>query len=261
LPKLEPGIRFRPFGSFILIRHPNLLASSVGYRLELWQAIIQRKQIISITMKERPDLSESDGASIGAVILAAGASSRMGTPKQLLEYGGQTLVRRAALAAQGAGCNPVVVVTGAHAEQLEKELHGLNLREANNPEWESGIGSSIRAGIHAVVKANEKVTALVLMLCDQPFVTSDVLRGLLTAHRETGREIVASSYGETIGVPALFGKAFFAELDRLESGAGAKQVIQRHLTRVHLLPFPQGEIDLDTPADFARLLSSSKSCD
>jgi molybdenum cofactor cytidylyltransferase len=211
------------------------------------------------SMKERPDASASDGERIGAVILAAGASSRMGAPKQLLEYGGLTLVRRAALAAQEAGCSPVVVVTGAHAEQLEKELRGLNLREANNPEWESGMDSSIRAGIQAVVKANDKVTALVLMLCDQPFVTSDVLSGLITAHREGGGEIVASSYGGTIGVPALFGKAFFAELVRLESGAGAKQVIQRHLTQVHLLPFPQGEIDLDTPADFARLLSSSKS--
>ena len=103
---------------------------------------------------------------------------------------------------------------------MEEELHGLNLREANNPEWESGMGSSIRAGIQAVVKTNDKVTALVLMLCDQPFVTSDVLSGLITAHRETGREIVASSYGGTIGVPALFGKAFFAELVRLESIRG-----------------------------------------
>jgi molybdenum cofactor cytidylyltransferase len=215
--------------------------------------------MLSDSMKERSDASESDGERIGAVILAAGASSRMGTPKQLLEYGGRTLVRRAALAAHEAGCNPVVVVTGAHAEKLEEELHGLNVREANNPEWESGIGSSIRAGIQAVVKANDKVTALVLMLCDQPFVTSDVLSGLITVHRETSREIVASSYGVTFGAPALFGRAFFTELVRLESGAGAKQVIQRHLTQVHLLSFPQGEIDLDTPADFARLLSSSKS--
>ena len=206
-------------------------------------------------------MSEADGERIGTVILAAGASTRMGTPKQLLQYGGQTLVRRAALAAKEAGCNPVVVVTGPHTEELEKELHGLNLLEAKNPEWESGMGSSIRAGVQAVVKTNDNVTALVVVLCDQPFVTSDVLRGLITAHRKTGREIVASSYGATIGVPALFGKTFFTELVRLESGAGAKQVIQRHLTQVHLLPFPQGEIDLDTPADFSRLLSSSKSRD
>jgi molybdenum cofactor cytidylyltransferase len=201
-------------------------------------------------------VSEGDRGSTGAVILAAGASSRMGTPKQLLEFGGQTLVKRAALAAQNAGCNPIVVVTGADAEELEKELHGLNLRTANNPEWESGIGSSIRAGVQSVLKANDKVTALLLMLCDQPYVTSAVLRGLITAHRETGREIVASSYGGTFGVPALFGKAFFPELVRLENEAGAKQVIQRHLAQVHLFPFPQGEIDVDTPADFARLRSA-----
>ena len=205
-------------------------------------------------MKEDSGVLKSQ--SIGAIILAAGASSRMGTPKQLLEFGGQTLVRRAAFAAQKAGCNPVVVVTGAHAEELEKELHGLDLRTANNPEWESGIGSSVRAGIRAVMETNDKVTALVLMLCDQPHVTSDVLRGLVTAHRATGREIIASSYGGTFGVPALFGRAFFPELVRLENEAGAKQVIQRHLAEVHLLPFPQGEIDVDTPADFARLRSA-----
>jgi molybdenum cofactor cytidylyltransferase len=210
-------------------------------------------------MKERSDVSGSEEESIGAVILAAGPSSRMGRSKQLLQYGGQTLVRRAALAAEEAGCNPVVVVTGAHAKEMEEALHGLDVLKANNPEWDSGMGSSIRAGVQAIIKANDKITALVLMLCDQPFVTSDVLSGLIMAHRKTGREIVASNYGETIGVPALFGKTFFTELVRLESGAGAKQVIQRHLTQVHLLPFPQGEIDLDTPADFDRLLSSSKS--
>jgi molybdenum cofactor cytidylyltransferase len=203
-------------------------------------------------MKQNSGVLENQ--SIGAVILAAGASSRMGTPKQLLEYGGQTFVRRAALAARKAGCDPVVVVTGAHAEALEKELRGLELQTANNPEWESGIGSSIRAGVRAVVETNEKLSALILMLCDQPFVTSDILSRLITAHRETGRAIVASSYGGTLGVPALFGKAFFAELLRLESGAGAKQLIQQHLTKVYLLPFPQGEIDWDTPADVDRQL-------
>jgi molybdenum cofactor cytidylyltransferase len=206
-------------------------------------------------MEERPDMSLTDGELVGAVILAAGASSRMGMPKPLLEYEGQTLLRRAALAAQGAGCSPVVVVTGAHAEQLKKELRELNLREVHNPAWESGMGSSIRAGIQAIVKADDEVTALILMLCDQPFVSSDILSALIAARRETGSEIVASSYGETIGVPALFGQALFPELVRIERAAGAKQVIQRHLAQVHVLPFPAGEIDLDTPTDFARLQS------
>jgi molybdenum cofactor cytidylyltransferase len=207
-------------------------------------------------MTENSDVLK--GENIGAVILAAGASVRLSAPKQLLEYGGQTLMRRAALAAQGARCNPVVVVTGAHAEGLKEELRGLNLLEVHNPEWESGMGSSIRTGVHAVVKTNDKITALVLMLCDQPFVTSEVISGLITAHRQTGYGIVACSYGATIGVPALFGRAFFPELVRLESETGAKHVIQKHLAQVHSLPFPQGEIDVDTPADFARLRSLSK---
>ena len=209
-------------------------------------------------MKKSAAVTETKGKNIGAVILAAGASSRMGMPKQLLEYGGQTLVRRAALAARKAGCTPIVVVTGAHAKELENELRELRLRETNNAAWESGMGSSIRAGVQAVLETNDKISALILMVCDQPFVTSDVLSGLIRAHHKTGREIVASSYGAIIGVPALFGQAFFGELLRLNSATGARQVIQKHLAQVHAVSFPQGAVDLDTPADFARLLSVPK---
>ena len=196
-----------------------------------------------------------DMAGVGAVILAAGASTRMGMPKQLLQFGGQPLLRRAASAALGAGCRPVVVVTGAHAAASRESLRGLDVREAENQHWESGLSSSVRVGIEAVVTANPENAAIVLMLCDQPFVSREVIAGLIAAYRETGRSIIASRYGGSYGVPALFGSAHFAELAALEGTAGAKQVIQKHLPKVHLLPFPRGEIDVDTPDDFARLQS------
>jgi molybdenum cofactor cytidylyltransferase len=198
----------------------------------------------------------ADLAGIGAVILAAGASTRMGVPKQLLQFGGETMLRRAASFAMEAGCRPVVVVTGADAAASRKALRGLDVREAENQQWESGISSSVRVGIEALVTAHPQTAAVVLMLCDQPSVTREIIARLVAAHRETGRSIVASRYGGSYGVPALFGKAHFAELATLEGAAGAKQVIQKHLEKVQLLPFPEGEIDVDTPDDFARLQST-----
>ena len=131
-------------------------------------------------------------AGIGAVILAAGASTRMSIPKQLLQFRGQAFLRRAASVALEAGCRPVVVVTGANAAACRESLRGLDVLEAENQQWESGMSSSVRVGIEALVTPNPRIAAVVLMLCDQPFVTRDVIVGLVRAHYETGCSIVAS---------------------------------------------------------------------
>jgi molybdenum cofactor cytidylyltransferase len=177
----------------------------------------------------------------------------MGSPKQTLQYRGESLLRRAALAALGAGCRPVVVVTGANAELSRRELGGLDVREVLNTSWEAGMASSVRAGVEALVGADADADAAVLLLCDQPHVTAEVISGLVAAHRATGALVVASAYGGSFGVPALFGRELFAELARLEGAAGAKQVIKRHATEAHFISFPGGEVDVDTPDDFSRL--------
>ena len=175
----------------------------------------------------------------------------MGHPKQILQFQGESLIRRAALAALGAGCHPVVVVTGANAELMKRELNGLNVCEVLNTFWETGMASSIRAGVKELADAD--MDAAVVMLCDQPHVTADVISDIIAAHRATGKTIVASTYGGSFGVPALFSREFFAELERLEGAAGAKQVIQRHASLAHFLTFSCGEVDVDTPDDFSRL--------
>jgi molybdenum cofactor cytidylyltransferase len=177
----------------------------------------------------------------------------MGVPKQTLQFRGQSMLRRAALAALGAGCRPVVVVTGAHAEQSRGELRGLNVVEVVNAHWETGMASSVRAGVEGLVGADPEAAAAVLMLCDQPHVTAEVISGLVAAYHATGSPVVASVYGGSFGVPALFGRVLFAELARLEGAAGAKQVIKRHAAESQLLPFRGGEMDVDTPDDFSRL--------
>jgi molybdenum cofactor cytidylyltransferase len=175
----------------------------------------------------------------------------MGSPKQTLQYRGESLLRRATLAALGAGCRPVIVVTGANAELSRRELEGLDVREVFNPLWETGMASSIRAGVEALISADPD--AAVLLLCDQPHVTADVISRLVEARRATGSPLVASAYGGGFGAPALFGRALFDELTRLEGAAGAKQVIKRHASDAHFLLFPSGEVDVDTPDDFSRL--------
>src|SRR5918997_5647856 len=192
---------------------------------------------------------------VGAVVLAAGSSSRMGHAKQTLQFRGESLLRRAALAALGAGCRPVIVVTGAYAELSRRELNGLDVREVLNTLWETGMASSVRAGVEALLGADADAEAAVLLLCDQPHVTADVISRLVEARRATGSPLVASAYGGGFGVPALFGRTLFAELTRLEGAAGAKQVINRHASEAHFLSFPGGEVDVDTPDDFSRLIT------
>jgi molybdenum cofactor cytidylyltransferase len=199
-------------------------------------------------------LVESGTAGVGAVVLAAGSSSRMGTPKQLLQFQGQTLLTRAALAALGAGCRPVVVVTGAYAVRAGEELRGLDVLEVVNELWETGMASSVRAGVGAVLEADAEASAVVLTLCDQPHVTSEIIAALINAHRADDCAVVACEYGGAFGVPALFGRSLFPELMQLEGQAGAKQVIKRHAREARFVAFPEGETDVDTPDDFARLL-------
>lgn len=197
---------------------------------------------------------ESGSGGVGAVVLAAGSSSRMGSPKQTLQFRGESLLRRAALAALGAGCSPVIVVTGAHGELSRRELEGLDVLEVLNTHWETGMASSIRAGVEALVGANADADATVLLLCDQPHVNASIISGLVSAHRATGRPVIASTYGGSFGVPALFSRTLFNELARLEGAAGAKQVIKRHASEAHFVSFQGGEVDVDTPDDFSRLV-------
>ena len=191
---------------------------------------------------------------VGAVILAAGSSSRMGRPKQTLQFQGTSLLRRATLAALDAGCRPIVVVTGANAESSRQELDQLEVYEAFNPDWQTGMGSSVHAGVERLLSIDAEVAAVILLLCDQPHVSSAVVSSLLAAHHSTGKQVIASTYGESFGAPALFSRTLFTELTQLAGSSGAKEIIKRHASAAHFVPFPEGEIDVDTPDDFSDLV-------
>jgi molybdenum cofactor cytidylyltransferase len=186
-----------------------------------------------------------------ALLLAAGGSRRLGEPKQLLRIAGQTLVRRAALAALASRAERVWVVTGAHAERVEAALAGLALECVRCADWESGLAASLRTGVAAALARDPDASALVL-LADQPAASPALLDALIARHAG-GAAIVACEYGGEPGVPALFAPRFARELLALEGDRGAKALLLRERAATALVPFPGGTLDVDTQADWARV--------
>ncbi|MFO0838403.1 MAG: nucleotidyltransferase family protein [Phycisphaerae bacterium] len=197
--------------------------------------------------------------SAGLILLAAGGSTRLGRPKQLLRFQGQSLLGRAASAALASCCRPIVVVLGAEADACRAEIADLPVSVTINSAWQRGMGSSLRAGLESL-RATPSETApfepaaVVLMLVDQPGVDAELLDRLVAAWRETGRPIVASAYEQTLGVPALFSCERFEQLRTLPDDVGARGLIRdAPPSDVAVVEAPQGARDIDTPVDSALL--------
>ena len=190
---------------------------------------------------------------IACIVLAAGGSTRLGSPKQLLAYEGRTLLRRAAEAALATTCRPVVVVLGSGAEILREEVAGLDVRIVVNPAWERGMGGSVRLGM-TVLQDEAKTEAVLLTLCDQPLVGKAQLDRLLHAW-DGGRtcSVAAAAYDETLGVPAVFGREHFAALAALPDALGAKPLLQRHAGRIAAVSLPEAGTDIDTREQYERI--------
>jgi molybdenum cofactor cytidylyltransferase len=182
---------------------------------------------------------------VSAVVLAAGASTRMGAQKLLLPFGGETLVRRAVRQVSDAGFDDVLVVLGSHHEQTLAALAGLPVRHAVNPDFASGMGSSFRTAVQHLPDSG----AAMFALADQPFVTAGEYRMVLDAYRRHHAAIVSVRYGEVMAPPHLFEREFFPELAALEHGA--RSLLLRHVARSQVLQFPADLLmDLDTPEDY-----------
>lgn len=190
---------------------------------------------------------------IGIIVLAAGGSARMGRPKQLLPIGVRTLVRLAAEAAVNCDAGPVVVVTGAGHAEVERELATLPVRLILNSSWERGMGTSIRAGVEAILRTTPDVNGVLITLCDQPQVSDETLRRVIAAHREAGAGLCAAAFDDSVGPPVLMSRQYFAELLALPDADGAKRVLLAHPDDVCRVPCPEAGLDIDTPADYRRL--------
>jgi len=190
---------------------------------------------------------------LGAILLAAGGSTRMGRPKQLLSIAGKTLVRRTAETALAAGCDPVVIVLGASADLVAQELLGLNVHTAINPQWSSGIGSSIRTGAQTLLNLGLPLRAIALMLCDQPLISAVTLQRLFQSHFDSRKDVAVSSYNQTIGPPIVLASALLPDLLSLPDAQGAKAFWMSRPEIVSEVPCPEAAIDLDTPEDLQAL--------
>lgn len=200
-----------------------------------------------------PEATSSSVLRCGLVILAAGASRRMGSPKQLIEIDGRPLLVRAIEAALAAPVWPVVVVLGAHAAAIRPVIAHLPVLVVENPAWPEGMASSIREGVAALRQFSRGLDAAVLALCDQPGFSAATVESLLAVHHATGRGIVAARYAGRLGAPALFTRGHFAALSALTGEEGARDLLNADPAQVAAVDRPELARDLDTPADLRDL--------
>jgi len=190
-------------------------------------------------------------ARVAGVVLAAGASSRMGENKLFLRLGGSTVLRRAVGIAGAAGLDPVLVIVGHEGERARAELAGLPCTAVENPDHARGINTSLRAGITAVPA---DCGAAVVLLADMPFVTAGMVRALVERFRSGDAPLVLSVYGDVLAPPTLYGRELFPELGALEGEGCGKRVMKRHRAEALEIAWPSSKLaDVDVPADVERV--------
>ena len=188
---------------------------------------------------------------LSILILAAGNSSRLRSPKQLIEFEGQTLIERiteTALSISG----EVLIVLGGNSELILPKLERFNnvISTIYNPDWKEGMGTSIRIGVE---KLAENSDLIIILLSDQPFISKVLLQNMLQIYAKTQNSIVSCVYSNTLGVPILFDKSVFPELLKLNGDKGAKSFLHLYKDRISTIDFPEGIVDIDTLEDVENL--------
>lgn len=189
----------------------------------------------------------------GVVILAAGSSSRLGTPKQILMYKGQTLLQHAVSAANNSGCKPIVLVLGANSEAILMQAQDSHVSIIHNADWQQGMSTSIHLGITELQKT-PGIDSAIIMLCDQPFVDDVLLNNILQKYQKSHKGIIACTYNNTLGVPVLFEKKYFDQLLLLKGNDGAKKLLSAYADDIAVVDFVKGAVDIDTIGDYEGLV-------
>lgn len=192
---------------------------------------------------------------IAIILLAAGSAKRMRKNKLLLSFEGKTLLENVVVNAQNSLANKVIVVLGAYENENLNVLKKYNPETVLNKNWEKGIGSSIKAGLQKAMDILPMLDAVIISVCDQPFLTTEIFDGLINTYNKSGKKIIASAYPQSIGVPVLYDKILFAELLNIPDEYGAKKYVIEKASQkiISTFPFPKGEIDIDTLEDTEKL--------
>ena len=193
----------------------------------------------------------------GIIVLAAGSSSRLGAPKQLLSYNDKNLLDHVIEEAKKTADGKVVVILGGNHQQIAGNINSPGIKVIYNPDWEEGMSSSIRTGLAGLKRENKDLDGVILAVCDQPFITAELFSALIAEARSTGKSIVASAYGGILGTPVLFTPVHFKDLEKLKGKEGAKILLDQYRENVTSVPFENGEIDIDTPEDYHKLINSN----
>lgn len=199
-------------------------------------------------------MTESD---IAVLILAAGASSRMGQPKALLPWGGTTVMGHLLDELKAAGLSDITLVSGAHHEELKKGLEQKDVRLVYHKGWEAGMGSSLRKGVQFTSESFPQKRGLLILLSDQPLISSDYFKEMVAAFQAHPDRIIATSYGESAGVPALFPSEFWPAMARVADNRGAKALIRSHHEDCVLLDAGAAVTDMDTPEAYREILQKA----
>lgn len=190
----------------------------------------------------------------GAIILAAGSSSRMGQSKQMLDIGGKKLLVKTIQTILDGGISNVVIVLGSDEARHRQLLKSLPVDIVNNLRWEKGMGSSIKAGLEHLTSKHPMLEIIIVSVCDQPLLRLENISKLISQHQQTRKPIIASRYSMMPGVPVLFHKTYFQKLAALADDQGAKKIILQNPADVAEVDFPGGEVDLDTRQDYEAFL-------
>jgi len=188
------------------------------------------------------------------VIIAAGESKRLGSPKQLLLLDKDSMLNRLIKMVQKAVDFPIYLVLGANAEKIKAQLPITNLNIVENNEWQEGMGSSIRIGVQAVIDSANKHDGILILVCDQPHLSESSIKDLISLQDNKKSAITASFYANVAGTPALFHQSVFSDLLALNGDQGAKRIIQERDQELAKLQFEKGVLDIDTPEDYQQLL-------
>ncbi|MFH6603854.1 NTP transferase domain-containing protein [Maribacter algicola] len=195
-------------------------------------------------------------SNVAILILAAGESSRMGSAKQLLPWNNTTLLGHAMETAKKTASKDVFVVLGANSEEIRNTISNADVHILENKNWAKGMGVSVATGIAYILKEHESLDGVLIMLCDQPLISSDYLNRLLKIFEVGNYGIIATKYGKKNGVPAIFDKKYFSMLSRLNGDTGAKHVLDWYRGDTRVMDPGGKEQDLDTPEDYEKLFQA-----